>query len=175
MNEYDLSFNDLVVQYRKIIEKACEPFRGKARKDELDNTALIAFWHSAETYKAEPRCFEIYAYRSIRQALKAYIAKNRCRESWFSLNRFIGGYDSAVEAVTMIQAPAADWDMALMASMFLSHLQGTAKKVAYALLGKSTLANIKMEYQLSQEELKQILAHLREVWLMLYGKPRMVT
>lgn len=169
MENYDICFEKLRKQFDKSIKNECEIFKGRMSHSELYATALIALWYADITYRKDIVNFETYAIHSIREALKAYVRKNRSKRCFFSLNKQIGQYDSTTEAITTIRAPLTDWDMHLMVSIFISHLKGMERKVACALLGKSTAIDIIAEHQLSKEELNHILIHLRNKWMMQYG------
>lgn len=169
MDNYNVCFEKLSRQFDKSIKRECMIFKGKASDAELYNTALIALWYADTTYRKEPLNFEIYVICSIHEALKAYIQKNRLGGCFFSLNRQIGRDGSTVEAITTVQAPSTDWDIHIMVSILIPRLNGMEKKVACALLGKSTAADIRADYQLSQEELNHILTRLRDVWITLFG------
>lgn len=171
MDSYNIFFEKLSKQFDRAIKRECMVFRGKTSEAELYATALIVLWYADITYKGDILNFELYVTSCIHEALKIYLLKSRLKGCLFSLNKQIGRYGSTVEAITTIQAPAADWDMQLIVSSFVSRLKGMEKKVAFALLGKSDTTDIMADYQLSREELKHILSHLREEWIIQYGMP----
>ena len=169
MNTDDYLFEQLLDQFHGLVLKESRTFQGQASMDELIQTAQIAIWYAGVTYKAGICDFATHITKSVREALKSYVAKSHAGKCFFSLNRKIGKFDAKEEALTFISAPAKDKDLSIMIYVFIGHLAGLPRNIVYDIMDGLTDEEILAAYHLSPDKLERIKKFLCSIWVTLYG------